>query len=127
MMIFDQDIRRSVWLIVRRWGVDAAAFAAIRADALLEADDLEESAVWRSIAKEIEKLQIEKPAPGEGAVGQPSPTEPAQLRLLSGSRNNSSSALASSRFRQGITIWRACSRTPPVAIAAKCSCPFTTR
>jgi hypothetical protein len=41
---------------------DAAAFAAIRADALLDAGDLEGSAVWRSIAKEIEKLQAEKPS-----------------------------------------------------------------
>lgn len=42
-------------------GVDAAAFAAIRADALLDAGDLEGSAVWRNTAKETEKLEAEEP------------------------------------------------------------------
>jgi hypothetical protein len=64
-MISDQDIRRSAWLIIKRWEVDAAAFAAIRADALLDAGDMEGSAVWRNIATEIVKLQAEKVAPGE--------------------------------------------------------------
>jgi hypothetical protein len=62
-------------------------FAAIRANALLDAGDLEGSAVWRSIAKEIEKLQADKPAPwtyllsdhnrrDTGVCGQPMVPEP---------------------------------------------------
>jgi hypothetical protein len=45
--------------------VDAAALAAIRADALLEAGDLEAPQSGAASASEIEKLQAEKLAPRE--------------------------------------------------------------
>jgi triphosphoribosyl-dephospho-CoA synthetase len=64
-MTSDLDIRRSAWLIIKRYGADAAAFAAVRADALIAEGDLEGAAIWKSIHKAIEELQADKPEPGE--------------------------------------------------------------
>jgi hypothetical protein len=64
-MTSDLDIRRSAWLIIKRYGAEAAAFAAVRADALLAEGDLEGAVIWKAIYKAIDALQAERPAPGE--------------------------------------------------------------
>ncbi len=56
-MIPDRDIWRSANLLVKRHGEDAPIHAAMRADAMLEAGDLEGCAVWRRILRAVEELQ----------------------------------------------------------------------
>ena len=63
-MIPDLDIYRSANLIVKRHGEDAPIEAAMRADAMLEAGDLDGLAVWKRILKAIEELQGAGPKPG---------------------------------------------------------------
>jgi hypothetical protein len=48
-MIPDIDIHRSAWLMIRRYGDDAAIQAAKRADQLLETGDLEGMLLWWAI------------------------------------------------------------------------------
>jgi hypothetical protein len=50
-MIPDIDIHRSAWLMIRRYGEDAATQAAVRADQLLEAGDLDGMLVWWAIIR----------------------------------------------------------------------------
>ncbi len=44
---------------------DAPIHAAMRADAMLEAGDLDGYAVWRRILRAVEELQGTEPKPGE--------------------------------------------------------------
>jgi hypothetical protein len=55
-MIPDIDIHRSAWLMIRRHGDDAAMQAAMRADQLLDAGDLDGMLVWRAIIRAIDRL-----------------------------------------------------------------------
>ncbi len=64
-MIPDLDIYRSANILVKQHGEDAPIEAAIRADAMLEAGDLEGYAVWRRILRAVEELQGTAPKPGE--------------------------------------------------------------
>ncbi len=64
-MIPDLDIYRSAQVLVKRQGQDAPVEAAMRADELLEAGDLEGCAVWKRILKAVEELQGTMPKPGE--------------------------------------------------------------
>ncbi len=50
-MIPDLDIYRSANVLVKRHAQDAPIHAAMRADAMLEAGDLDGYAVWRRIVK----------------------------------------------------------------------------
>ncbi len=62
-MIPDLDIYRSANILVKRHGQDAPIQAAMRADELLEAGDLDGCAVWRRIIKAVEELlSKERPA-----------------------------------------------------------------
>ncbi len=63
-MIPEFDIDRSANVIVKQHGEDAPIEAAMRADAMLEAGDLEGHEVWRRILRAIEELQGTMPQPG---------------------------------------------------------------
>ena len=60
------DIYRSANLLIKQHGEDAARHAAMRADALMEAGDMEGRRVWLSILDAIEDLQRTTPSEGEG-------------------------------------------------------------
>ena len=55
-MIPDLDIFRSAQALVKQHGADASVHAALRADAILEAGDLEGYAVWKRILRAVEEL-----------------------------------------------------------------------
>ena len=63
-MTSDLDIWRSANLLVKQHGEDAPIHAAMRADAMLEAGDLDGYAVWRRILRAVEELQGTGPEPG---------------------------------------------------------------
>jgi hypothetical protein len=63
-MLPDLDIYRSAQVLVKRHGPDAPIEAAMRADAMLEAGDLDGYAVWRRILRAAGELQRTKPGPG---------------------------------------------------------------
>jgi hypothetical protein len=63
-MIPDLDIHRSAWSMIRRYGDDAEAQAAMRGDELLDRGDLDGSLVWQAIISAIRRLQVEKPEDG---------------------------------------------------------------
>ena len=65
LMILDLNIYRSANLIVNQHGADAPIHAAMRADELLEAGDLDGVATWRRILRAVEELQRTVPKPGE--------------------------------------------------------------
>ena len=65
-MIPDLDIYRSSQALVKRHGQDAPIHAAMRADATLEASDLDGYAVWKRILRAVGELQGTAPKPGRG-------------------------------------------------------------
>jgi hypothetical protein len=64
-MIPDLDIYRSANLLVKQHGEDAPIHAAMRADAMLEAGDLDDYAVWKRILRAVGDLQGMGPRSGE--------------------------------------------------------------
>ncbi len=60
-MIPDLDIYRSAQALIKQHGPDAPIHAAMRADAMLEAGDLDGYAVWKRILKGVEELQRTEP------------------------------------------------------------------
>ncbi len=64
-MTSDLDIYRSANLLVKDHGQDAPIEAAVRADAMLEAGDLEGCAVWKRVLRAVEELQRAVPKSGE--------------------------------------------------------------
>ena len=56
-MIADIDTYRCAHLLIKRHGDDAPIEAAVRADELIAAGDMEGQAVWLRIVKAIEELQ----------------------------------------------------------------------
>ena len=63
-MIPDLNIYRSANELVKRHGQDAPIHAAMRADAMLEAGDLDGYAAWRCILRAVGELQRKKPGLG---------------------------------------------------------------
>ncbi|MCH7775535.1 MAG: hypothetical protein IH878_03200 [Gemmatimonadetes bacterium] len=63
-MTSDLDIYRSAQVLVKQHGEDAPIEAAMRADKLLEAGDLDGYAVWKRILRAAEELQRAEPEPG---------------------------------------------------------------
>ncbi len=55
-MIPDLDIWRSDQALIKQHGQDAPIHAAMRADELLEAGDLDGYAVWKRVVKATEEL-----------------------------------------------------------------------
>ena len=66
-MTSDLDIYRSASLLIQQHGEDAPVHAAMRADELIEAGDMEGRAVWKMILKAIEEL-LSKERPGDAEV-----------------------------------------------------------
>ncbi len=64
-MIPDLDIYRAANALIKKHGKDAPIHAAMRADAMLEAGDLDGVATWRRILRAVEELQGPAPKPGE--------------------------------------------------------------
>ena len=56
------DIYRSAQVLVKHHGEDAPIHAAMRADAMLEAGDLDGLAVWKRILRAVEELRRAQPA-----------------------------------------------------------------
>ncbi len=52
-------------VLIREHGEDAPIHAAMRADAMLEAGDLDGLAVWKRILRAVEELQGTEPRPDE--------------------------------------------------------------
>lgn len=63
-MTSDLDIYRTANLTIKRHGSQAQLEAAQRADALLDAGDMEGSATWRKVLAAIQELQRDR-RPGE--------------------------------------------------------------
>jgi len=63
----DIDTYRAAHLLIGRYGDDAPIEAAMRADELMEAGDMEGVAVWKRIVKAIEELLSEE-RPGDAEV-----------------------------------------------------------
>ena len=63
-MIPDLDIYRSAQVLVKQHGQDAPIHAAMRADAMLEAGDLDGCAVWKRVLRAVAELQGTEPGPG---------------------------------------------------------------
>ncbi len=59
----DLDMYRSANVLVKRYGPDAPIHAAMRADELLEAGDLDGCAVWKRILRAVGELQGTEPEP----------------------------------------------------------------
>ncbi len=64
-MTSDRDIYRSANLLMQQHGQDAPVHAAMRADAMLEAGDLDGYGTWKRILRAIEELQGTEPKSGE--------------------------------------------------------------
>ncbi len=60
----DLDIFRSA-ILVKQHGEDAPVEAAMRADAMLEAGDLDGYRVWKRVLRAVGELQEVEPEPGE--------------------------------------------------------------
>ena len=58
------NIWRSAQAMVKRYGADAAAHSAMRADERLAVGDLDGQATWMRIVRAIEQLQSGEPGPG---------------------------------------------------------------
>ncbi len=63
-MTSDLDIYRSANLLVKQHGEDTPIHAAMRADAMLEAGDLDGYAVWKRVLRAVEELQRKEPGLG---------------------------------------------------------------
>ena len=61
-MLTEIDIYCSTNVLLKRHGPDAPIHAAMRADAMLEAGDLDGYAVWKRILRAVEELR--RPEPG---------------------------------------------------------------
>ena len=66
-MIHDLDIYRSAQVLVKRHGPDAPIHAAMRADAMLDKDDLDGYAVWKRLLRAVGAL-LSKDRPDGAAV-----------------------------------------------------------
>ncbi len=64
-MTSDLDIYRSANELIKQHGEDAPIHAAMRADELMEAGDMDGRAVWLRIVKAVEELLAEERPEGE--------------------------------------------------------------
>ena len=60
-MVSDLDIYRTAAIVVKEHGDDAATHAAMRADELMEAGDMDGRAVWLRVLAAVKELLAEKP------------------------------------------------------------------
>ena len=52
------ELKRSVGLLIDLSGADASVYAAIKADAMLAAADLEQYHLWMQIGRVVEEMQV---------------------------------------------------------------------
>ncbi len=64
-MTSDLDVYRSANELIKQHGEDAPIHAAMRADELMEAGDMEGVTVWKMILKAIEELLAKERPEGE--------------------------------------------------------------
>ncbi len=64
----DLDVYRSAHLLIERHGDDAPIEAAMRADELMEAGDMEGVTVWKMILNAIKELLDKNPPGDQSAV-----------------------------------------------------------
>ncbi len=64
-MISDLDIYLAAKFIIKKCGEDAPIHVAMRADAVLEAGELDGHAMWKRILRVVEELQRSEPTWGE--------------------------------------------------------------
>ena len=64
-MASDLDIYRAANVLVKQRGPDAPIHTAMRADAMLEAGDMDGYAMWKRILRAVEELQGTEPKSGE--------------------------------------------------------------
>ena len=57
----EKDIWRAAKILIDQHGDDAGTHAAMRADAMLEQDDMEGQAMWKRIVRAIEDLTSSDP------------------------------------------------------------------
>ncbi len=62
------DIYRSAHLLIKQHGDDASIQAAMRADAMLEAGDMDGRAVWLRILKAVKELQATESPGSDQAI-----------------------------------------------------------
>ena len=60
-MIPEREVWRTANVMVTRYGADAPIHAAMRADELLDAGDLDGAATWRAVLRAIDSLLSAKP------------------------------------------------------------------
>ncbi len=63
-MVPDLDIYRTANVLIKQHGEDAPVHAAMRADELLEAGDLEGCAVFKRVLKAVEEMLSKERPPG---------------------------------------------------------------
>ncbi len=63
--MIDLDIHHTANELIKQHGEDAPIHAAMRADEILEAGDLDGQATWKQILKTIEELQSRERPEGE--------------------------------------------------------------
>ena len=66
-MITDLEIYRAANQLVQRYGQDADLEAAMRADAMLDAGDIDGQRVWKWILKAVDELLAQQP-PKDGQL-----------------------------------------------------------
>ena len=66
-MVDEIDIYRTANELIKQHGNDAPIHAAMRADAMLEAGDMDGQAVWKRILAAVDELLSEK-LPGAGEL-----------------------------------------------------------
>ncbi len=59
----DLDIYRSAQVLVKQHGEDAPIHAAMRADGMLEAGDLDGYAVWKRVLRAVGELRVKRRCP----------------------------------------------------------------
>jgi hypothetical protein len=64
-MLTEVDLRRCAAVMIERHGPRAATRALLRATELYDLGDREAAEIWMHVRARIERLQAEKPAPGE--------------------------------------------------------------
>lgn len=64
-MVSDLDVYRAANALIKELGNDASFEAAMKADKLLEAGDLEGKAVWLRILAAVDEILRTRPRPGE--------------------------------------------------------------
>jgi hypothetical protein len=64
-VLTEADLRRCAAVMIERYGPRAATRALLRATDLYDQGDRDAAEIWMQVRARIERLQAEKPAPGD--------------------------------------------------------------